>query len=189
MLPEGLWKMFQKHKLSPEVGVKCTSNYSNSKIMKINPVIFKMLICTTIVFAFCNCSKPIEEKIDDAETKVQEQQSDLREAKQELNQVSTDSIRQVEEYLIVTQERLELNTQNLEGIKKELKSSKAISTSSFEEELSILEIRNRKLMAKANDSYEIQSDSWASVKTELNKEMDELEKAIADLQEKSRKKL
>lgn len=156
--------------------------------MKINPVLFQLLICTKIVFAFCNCSKPIEEKIDEAETKVREKQTELRESKQELNQVADDSVRQVEEYLTVTQDRLELNTQNLERIKNEFKSSKAISTRTFEEKLSILEIRNRKLMAKANGSYEIHGDSWANVKTELNKELDELEKAIAELQGKSREK-
>jgi hypothetical protein len=157
--------------------------------MKFNSIIFQNLIYVAVVFVLCNCSKPIEEKIDDAESKVQEEQSDLKEAKKELNQVFSDSIRMVEEYLIVTQERLELNTQDLEGIKKELRSSKAISTHTFEEELSILEIRNRKLMAVANDSYEIQGDSWANVKTELNKELDELEKAIAELKDKSKKKL
>jgi len=161
----------------------------NEEKMKFIPVINKMLIGSAIVFGFSNCSKPIEEKMDEAEIKVQEERSDVIEARQNLHEVASDSVQQVEEYLIVTKERLGENTKNLKEIKNEVKSSRAISLPNFEENLSILVKRNQDLIAIANDTTAIRSDTWVNVRKELNEEMDALEKAIADLQEKSKKKL
>ncbi|MCH6234395.1 hypothetical protein [Cognataquiflexum rubidum] len=156
--------------------------------MKIIPVLSKVLMGSAFVLFLSYCTKPIEEKLDDAETKVQEKQSEVIEAKGELYDVAADSVGQVEEYLVVTKQRLEANTKNLEEIKRELKSDRAFLTPILEQELSDLDKRNKELLKIANDTSAIRSGTWENVKIEFNKEMDALETAITDFRDKGTKK-
>lgn len=156
--------------------------------MKIIPVLSKVLMGSALVLSLSYCTKPIEEKLDDAETKVQEEQSDVMEAKEDLQEVAVDSVNQVEDFLLVSKQRLETNANNLEEIKRELKSDRAVLTPILEQELSVLDKRNKELLTIANDTSAIRSDTWENVKIELNKEMDALETAIADFRDKGKKK-
>lgn len=156
--------------------------------MKITQQLSKVLISSAFVFGLSSCSKPIEEKLDEAEKKVQEEQSEVVEAKEELHEVTTDSVNQVEEYLVVTKQRLEANTKNLKEIKIELQSDRAVTTPVLEKEWSVLDKKNKELLTIANDTSAIRSDTWENVRIELNKEMDALEEAIADFQGKGKKK-
>jgi len=152
--------------------------------MKIVQKLSKVLIGSVIVFGFGNCSKPIEEKIDDAESKVQEKQSDVIEARKELHEVASDSVNQVEQYLIVTKERLDANSKILEEMEREFSSERSDRDLDYKGRLAALNQRNVELMAIANDSQTIRSDTWENVRIELNKEMDDLEKSIAVLRQR-----
>jgi len=143
-----------------------------------------MLVLTAIVLCFGSCSKPIEEKMDDAESKVKEKQVEVAEAKVDLYQVASDSAIQVAEYLMVTKERLKANTKNLEEIKEGFSSDKTDRKLAFDEELASLINLNRALIAVVNDTPAIRSDTWKNVRVELNQQMDDLEKSIAELKEK-----
>jgi hypothetical protein len=152
--------------------------------MNILPKLRTVLIVTAIVYGFSNCSKPIEEKIYDAESKVDERQSDLIEARKELYEVAADSANQVEQYLIVSRERLESNAKILEEMKREFTSDRSDLKLEYEGRLATLNKKNVELMAITNDSRTIRSDTWENVRIELNKEMDELEKSIAVLRQR-----
>lgn len=156
--------------------------------MKIIPVFSKVVIGSAFVLSLSFCTKPIEEKLDDAETKVQEKQSEVIEAKGVLQGVAIDSVNQVEDFLLVAKQRLEVNANNLEEIKRELNSGRAVQTPVLEQELSVLDKSNKKLIMISNDTSAIRSDTWENVKIELNKEMDALETAIADFRDKWKKK-
>ncbi|MCR9015851.1 hypothetical protein [Aquiflexum gelatinilyticum] len=153
-------------------------------MMNIKSKVSSLLLVSAIGFGFGSCSKPIEEKMDDAESKVEEKQDEVTEAKVDLYQVASDSATQVTEYLMVTKERLKENTQNLEEIKEGFSSDKTDRKLAYDEELTSLINQNRALIAVVNDTPAIQSDTWKNVRVELNQQMDDLEKSIAELKEK-----
>lgn len=152
--------------------------------MNIKSKVSSLLLVSAIGFGFGSCSKPIEEKMDDAESKVEEKQDEVTEAKVDLYQVASDSANQVTEYLMVTKERLKENTQNLEEIKEGFSSDKTDRKLAYDEELTSLINQNRALIAVVNDTPAIRSDTWKNVRVELNQQMDDLEKSIAELKEK-----
>ncbi|MCH6201816.1 hypothetical protein MMU07_19710 [Aquiflexum sp. LQ15W] len=152
--------------------------------MKIKTKVSSLLVVTAMAIGLESCSKPIEEKMDDAESKVEEKQVEVAEAKVDLYQVASDSANQVAEYLMVTKERLKANTKNLEEIKKGFSSYKTDRKLAFDEELASLINLNRALIAVVNDTPAIRSYTWKNVRLELNQQMDDLEKSIAELKEK-----
>ncbi|MCS4436309.1 hypothetical protein [Aquiflexum gelatinilyticum] len=153
-------------------------------MMNIKSKVSSLLLVSAIGFGFGSCSKPIEEKMDDAESKVEEKQDEVTEAKVDLYQVASDSATQVTEYLMVTKERLKANTQSLEEIKEGFSSDKTDRKLAYDEELTSLINQNRALIAVVNDTPAIRSDTWKNVRVELNQQMDDLEKSIAELKEK-----
>jgi hypothetical protein len=151
--------------------------------MKVLSVISKMLWVCTILFILNSCSKPIEEKIEKAESEVEVKQAELVKAKKELKQVATDSVQQVKDYLIVSKKRLEINAKNIEEVKRDFISDKANLNLGLKEKVNALNQKNLELLSIINNSKAIRNDTWEDFRTELNLKMDSLEKSITDLKE------
>jgi hypothetical protein len=151
-------------------------------MMNIKSKVSSLLLVSAIGFG--SCTKPIEEKMEDAESNVKEKQIEVVEAKVDLYQAASDSAIQVTEYLMVTKERLKSNTKNLDEIKEGFRSDKTDRKFAFDAELVSLISQNRALIAEVNDTPAIRSDTWKNFRLELNQQMDDLEKSITELNEK-----
>jgi hypothetical protein len=151
-------------------------------MMNIKSKVSSLLLVSAIGFG--SCTKPIEEKMEDAESNVKEKQIEVVEAKVDLYQAASDSAIQVTEYLMVTKERLKANTKNLDEIKEGFRSDKTDRKFAFDAEMVSLINQNRALIAVVNDTPAIRSDTWKNARLELNQQMDDLEKSITELNEK-----
>lgn len=152
----------------------CNVKYNSplySKKMKKSIVFFTILAFTT--FAFLTSCK-------NKETKIEDDQEDIMDAKKDLIEVKHDST-DYESFKIKINEQIAANELEIADLK-----DKAIDKSKnrYNKTIISLEEKNIALKTKINGYYESSKEGWELFKNDINKTEDDLEKEFNDLKSK-----
>lgn len=143
-----------------------------------------MLAVSVLAFLMFKCTKPqdhmdVSQVLDKMETP-----SELVDQKQDAKEKSAEFTRTTNEYLSVAKSRLELNSKRIDEIQQSFKSERTDLRLAFEEEVFELKKRNLALLSRTNNAIPIDIELWETAKNEIDKEMNSLDRSIADLKEK-----
>jgi Sec-independent protein translocase protein TatA len=150
------------------------------KISRISLLGVFLLLC----MAFCTGPEQENTTINNAE--VLEEKVNLIVEEEPSQITAIDSVDQVKIYLKNSKERLKENAKNLKECILEFKSDSAEIKSAFEQKLTSLNKKNLELLSVLNKAT-TSVEKWETVKTEFNKELDELEQSIENLKQDTRR--
>ena len=118
----------------------------------------------------CNSSA---EKVEKAETEVQEANENLVDAKAEYQA-------DVEKFKAETALKIAENAQSIADFNARIASDKKEAKAEYKEKIAALELKNTDMQKKIADYKADGKDGWAKFKEEFNHDMDELGKALKD---------
>ena len=142
--------------------------------------ILALAACTFIVGSFLtSCTSPAE-KVENAQTNVEDAKKDLSLANQEY-------LAEIENYRKEESGKILLNEQSIADFKVRVAKEKKEVKADYEKQIAELEQKNSD-MKKRLDEYKAESkEQWATFKTEFGAEMNNLGKAFKDFTEKDKK--
>lgn len=130
-------------------------------------------IAALSVTLFVACSSP-SQKVENAKT-------DLKDAKQELNEAQQDSIANFETFKKESEERINKNEIAIAAFKARMASNKNEFKEKDQKMIDELEQRNINMRKKIAEYKENGKDDWTAFKDEFNHDMDELGDAIKNI--------
>lgn len=143
-------------------------------------IIFTLAIATLMIASgsMLTSCRSSEKKVEDAQNAVQEAENDVKEANLKLDKAIKDSIKL---FKIKNDEKIIAHNKSIAEFKARIAKDKKENKASYEKELARIEQKNTDLKKKL-DEYNAQSkNNWETFKTEFNKDMDDISKAIVAL--------
>jgi uncharacterized protein HemX len=154
------------------------------KPMKNKQLVIRILSVLVFAFVMFKCTKQQERQAVNQIFDKMETSSELAEQEQAAKEKSAEFVRTTNEYLSVAKSRLELNSKRIEEIQQSYKSERTDLRLAFEEEVFELKKRNLALLSRTNNAVSVDIEYWETAKNEIDKEMNSLDRSIADLKEK-----
>jgi outer membrane murein-binding lipoprotein Lpp len=135
-------------------------------------------IITTIAFAFsgaifASCSTPAE--------KVNQAESNVAEANQQLENANKEYEADIAKYKIETDDKIAANQKSIADFNARIANEKAATKEAYQKKLAELEQKESDLKKKMDEYKMDGKENWIIFKTEFNRDMDELGKALKDL--------
>lgn len=147
--------------------------------MKINKLIAMASIILMIIMIITGCSSPAK--------KVENAQSDVEKANRELEQANKDYIADIEAYKKETNEKILANDRTLSEFNTRIEAEKTAVKKDYTKKIAELDQKNSD-MKKRLDEYTLEGkDKWEIFKAQYARDMEELNKAFADLTSKNTK--
>ena len=140
--------------------------------------VIAMITASTV---FTNCKSP-DQKVDDAQTKVQDAKKDLNTAQDDAAVTAQKAAANEEWQLFKTQSEAKIkeNDLSIAQLKEKMKSSGKKLDDMFTKNIESLEKKNKDLSDKIANYDKGRSD-WEAFKREFNHDMDEFGNAFKDL--------
>lgn len=143
----------------------------NSKMKQSIVVLTVFMFSMTLMFISCENSA---KKLDNAEKDVTEAKDDLEEAQQ-------DYLKDMEEYRLQTANKIEANKRSISEFNARIENEKKEVKAEYKMKIAELEQKNSDMQKKI-DEYKVEGkDQWELFKTEFNRDMDELGKALSNI--------
>lgn len=137
------------------------------------------LMMATLLFSSCTSTTENEaEKTNDAKENLIDAQNDLDQAKK-------DYAIQYEAFKLESDNRVTENEEIIAQLKEDSKNKSKEVKADLDNQLSVLEQKNKDLKQKVRDYKNDGNDKWESFKVEFNHDMDNLGQALKDLGKKN----
>ncbi|TDO25705.1 hypothetical protein [Sediminibacterium goheungense] len=141
--------------------------------------LFASVLSITILFAIHGC-KTAAEKEEAAEIKVENAQTDLKDAKEatitDAQKEATDAEWKI--YKNNAETTIANNEIRIAELRVKMTKSGKTMDAVYASKINAMQVQNKNLKARL-DAYDKEKGNWASFKTEFGNDMDELGKAIA----------
>lgn len=148
--------------------------------------IIKLSIAGALALSIASCSN--NQKVADAKENVAEAKEKVAEAYDDLVEARIDSANDLANYRKEKQEKLEEYDEKIAALKASMKQEKKEIRDKYNKELEALEYKNAQVKMNLYDYKEGAKDQWDAFKLGVNKDMDELGKAISAMANKNMKK-
>jgi len=122
---------------------------------------------------FTSCNTPAE-KVDKAE-------NDVAKANQDLENANKEYQADVAKYKVETDEKIAANQKSLQEFNARIANEKAATKDAYKKRVAELEQKELDLKKKMDDYKMNGEENWIIFKTEFNRDMEELGKALKDL--------
>lgn len=152
--------------------------------MKNKQLVVSILAVTVFGFVMFKCTEQQERGVVDRVFEKMDTTSEITDEEQAVKAKSAEFVRTANEYLSVAKSRLELNSKRIDEIQQSFKSERTDLRLAFEEEVFELKKRNLALLSRTNNAIPVDIELWETAKNEIDKEMNSLDRSIADLKEK-----
>ena len=137
-----------------------------------------------LTFALSACS----DSPSDREAKVEQAQENLDEANLNYEVARTDSINEYREFKRDAEVRLQENDEKIAALRNKRNSDKKEAKEEYDKKVAKLEESNQIIKEKLSNYKEDAQDDWSTFKRNVNKEMDDLGKAISEEAEENMSK-
>jgi light-regulated signal transduction histidine kinase (bacteriophytochrome) len=137
-------------------------------------VIATYMFVATTVFTGCNSSAD----------KLEKAQKEAIDANLELEKANTEYLDDVENYRLVTNNRIEENNKAVAEFNARIVNEKKQAKADYQAKILVLEQKNTDLKKRLDDYKADGKDNWATFKADFNKEMDELVNSVKELTSK-----
>jgi len=142
------------------------------KIMTIRNIVTSIAVSISVSF-FASCSTPSE--------KVNKAENDVTKANQELENANKEYEADVAKYKLETDEKIAANQKSILEFNARIANEKAATKAAYQKKLAELEQKENDLKKKMHDYKMEGKENWIIFKTEFNRDMEELGKALNDL--------
>ena len=140
-----------------------------------------LTVCTFIVGSFLtSCTSPAE-KVENAQTKVEDAKKDLADANQAY-------LMEIENYRKETGDKITANEQSIAEFKAEVAKAKKDVKAGYEKQIVELEQKNSEMKKKLGEYKAENKENWVKFKTEFGADMDNLGKAFKEFTVRDKKK-
>jgi len=133
--------------------------------------VITVLAMTGIIFTGCNTSK---EKVEEAKIEVAEAKENLAVAQEEY-------LEDIRVSRIAAAEKVDANNRNLAEFKEKMAKENKTTQEKYNKRIAELEQKNQEIKKKLDDYQAVGKNEWQIFKTEFNRDLDELGKALNDL--------
>lgn len=114
--------------------------------------------------------------------KVANAQDDVIKANEELNKANQEYLEDIKSYRKITAENIVANENNIAEFKARIEKDKKTAKSDYQKKIALLEQKNSDMKKKMDDYTDQGKENWEIFKAEFNNEMDEMAKALKDMQ-------
>jgi hypothetical protein len=137
-----------------------------------NNINFKIALVGCMLIGLISCNSDKKEDLKEAN-------ADLKDAAVELKDSVIGSGKAFKEYITNTETVLAENDRLIDELKGKVKDSKSAIKAQYIKDVAVLEAKNAALKLKIAEAKESTNDKWDDFEADVNKEMDELGKAIS----------
>lgn len=114
--------------------------------------------------------------------KVAEAQDNVIKANDDLNKANQEYLEDIKSYRKIAEDNIEANSKNIAEFKARVAKDKKIAKADYIKKIEELEQKNTDLKMRIVDYKDEGKQSWEIFKSEFNNELDELAKALKDMQ-------
>lgn len=122
-----------------------------------------------------------DKKSEKARENLKEAKSDVVDAKQDLKEAQKDSVSEYQSFKKESELKIKDNEKSIADLKLKSDKVEAKNKATYQDKIRELEAKNAKLKSNLENYKEDGAAKWTSFKTEFNRDMNELGKAIKDL--------
>ena len=119
--------------------------------------------------------------------KVEEEKNNVAEANKDLEKANLEYLADMENCRKETREKIAANDQSIAGLREKIKSQKNEAKKNSEKKLAELEQRNKEIKMRIDTLQAEGKEKWEKFKTELYRDMEEVDKTIKDFASKNMK--
>lgn len=141
-------------------------------------IIGSILFATSTLLPSCQSSATKEKK---AETNVMDARKDLAISQMDLYMVRLDTISNYEQFKIEANKVMVAQGKNISELKAKMVSEKNELNADYNEQLDVLETKNKELKTKLANYKQDGKDEWGEFKDEFNHDINEMGKAFKNL--------
>lgn len=149
--------------------------------MKKNILKLSFVACIAIM-GLASCNSTPEKKAEDVEAAKE----NLIDAQDDLQQARIDSINDYNDFQKESEMKLQSNDESIALLKEKIKTEKKEVRIKLEENLDALKEKNAKLKIRMAEYKSEGKTNWEEFKQDVNKEIDELGKAISEAAQKNK---
>lgn len=153
--------------------------------MKKSILLLSMVIFFSAI-AFTGCNSPAQ-KVANAQDDVKDAQDGVKDAKDDLRKAEDEYLADIESYRRENADRIWANNQSLAEFKLRIKDERKEARADYEKQIIVLEQKNTDAQRRLDEYKANGKDNWQTFKTEFNRDMDELGKALKNLTVKNSK--
>lgn len=135
-----------------------------------------------VAMEIISCSSP-KQKAENLENAKE----NLINAQDDLDKAVLDSTNEYDRYKIESEAKLKANDLKIAELKVKMKADKLEIRTKYEKQLNELEMKNAKLKTNIEDYKETNKNKWEIFKSNLNKEIEDIGKAITKMTEENQK--
>ncbi|MBP8967360.1 MAG: hypothetical protein KBG33_08215 [Paludibacteraceae bacterium] len=135
-----------------------------------------------VAMEIISCSSP-KQKAENLENAKE----NLINAQDDLDKAVLDSTNEYDRYKIESEAKLKANDLKIAELKVKMKADKLEIRTKYEKQLNELEMKNAKLKTNIEDYKETDKNKWEIFKSNLNKEIEDIGKAITKMTEENQK--
>ncbi|HWY10115.1 MAG TPA: hypothetical protein VN026_02260 [Bacteroidia bacterium] len=146
------------------------STHLKSKDNRYGFITILIILAAMVVLAACKTP----------EKKVEKDQENVTDAKQELNQAEKEYKSDMENFKKETNEKIEANQKSINDFNERVAKEKKEAREEYRKKIKALEEKNTDLKKRLDDYKEEGSEKWQSFKREFKYDMDELGTSISD---------
>ncbi len=141
-----------------------------------------MTLACIVAMEIISCSSP-KQKAENLENAKE----NLINAQDDLDKAVLDSTNEYDRYKIESEAKLKANDLKIAELKVKMKADKLEIRTKYEKQLNELEMKNAKLKTNIEDYKETNKNKWEIFKSNLNKEIEDIGKAITKMTEENQK--
>jgi hypothetical protein len=141
-----------------------------------------MTLACIVAMEIISCSSP-KQKAENLENAKE----NLINAQDDLDKAVLDSTNEYDRYKIESKAKLKANDLKIAELKVKMKADKLEIRTKYEKQLNELEMKNAKLKTNIEDYKETDKNKWEIFKSNLNKEIEDIGKAITKMTEENQK--
>ena len=144
--------------------------------------ILSLAIITIVAGTAFTACQSSGEKVENAQEDVQKAENKVADARQELNEATSDSIA---EYKRDTREKIAAHEKSIAEFKARIANDKKENKAKYDKKIADLEQKDTDLKKKLDDFKADGKDQWEKFKTEFNHDLDEFGKSVKNLSVKN----
>ena len=134
----------------------------------------RILAIVALSFLSLGSCKDNDQKIEDA-------QEDVLEAKQDVIEAKQDAAADYEEFKMKVNDKITANELKIAELKVKAIDVSKEAKANYNERIATLEAKNKELKSKIDQYSEYKSETWENFKTELDNDINQLEKDFNDV--------
>jgi DNA anti-recombination protein RmuC len=142
--------------------------------MKIKMLIPAVVIGFMAAAVSTSCNRPSEERLKDANEKVDEERQDV-------NKAIDNAQVEWEKYKADAKEKIRDNDEKIAKLKDKMRDEKADAREKHQEKIAELEAKNNEMRRKIDEYKYVNDTGWQEFKREFNHDMDQLGHSIDDI--------